>query len=169
MIMAGAVIASVPAIMMFIIAQRQVIESVSRSGLRDEAGAAGRAARLSDGGTAGRLRLVEGSGSSAGSDSPASATGTGASGSASGDGYVNPVWDQDFPDPAVLAADGRFIAYATQGNNQNIQTLSSTDLVHWQAGPDALPQVGRWASAGNTWAPGGDQDRQSVQPLLRRP
>jgi multiple sugar transport system permease protein len=33
-IMAGAVVASVPVIMIFIIAQRQVIESVSRSGLK---------------------------------------------------------------------------------------------------------------------------------------
>ena len=32
--MAGAVIASVPAIILFVIAQRQVIESVARSGLK---------------------------------------------------------------------------------------------------------------------------------------
>jgi beta-xylosidase len=67
--------------------------------------------------------------------------------------YVNPVWDQDFPDPAVLRADGTFYAYATQGGGANIQTLHSTDLVHWRAGSDALPTVGKWASAGNTWAP----------------
>jgi len=34
LIMAGAVIASVPAIILFVIAQRQIIESVSRSGLK---------------------------------------------------------------------------------------------------------------------------------------
>lgn len=43
--------------------------------------------------------------------------------------------------------------YGTQGDGKNIQQLSSTDLVHWAAGPDALPEVGRWASAGATWAP----------------
>ena len=34
LIMAGAVIASVPAIILFVIAQRQIIQSVSRSGLK---------------------------------------------------------------------------------------------------------------------------------------
>lgn len=67
--------------------------------------------------------------------------------------YQNPVYRSDFPDPSVLRVAGTFHAYATQGDGKNIQTLTSPDLVHWQAGPDALPEVGRWASAGNTWAP----------------
>jgi beta-xylosidase len=67
--------------------------------------------------------------------------------------YVNPVWDRDFPDPAVLRVGSTYHAYATQGGGANIQTLTSADLVHWRPGPDALPQLGGWAQPGNTWAP----------------
>jgi len=67
--------------------------------------------------------------------------------------YVNPVWDQDFPDPAVLRVGDTFHAYATQGSGKNVQTLTSPDLVHWRPGGDALPHVVKWASTGNTWAP----------------
>ena len=67
--------------------------------------------------------------------------------------YLNPVYRSDFPDPAVLRVGGTFHAYATQGDSKNIQALTSPDLVHWQAGPDALPELGRWATTGNTWAP----------------
>jgi len=67
--------------------------------------------------------------------------------------YQNPVYQSDFPDPAVLRVGSTFQAYATQGNGKNIQTLTSPDLVHWKPGPDALPSVGRWASTGSTWAP----------------
>jgi len=66
---------------------------------------------------------------------------------------VNPVWDQDFPDPAVLRTGRTYHAYATQGGGKNVQTLTSTDLVHWRPGADALPDVGKWASPGDTWAP----------------
>jgi len=66
---------------------------------------------------------------------------------------VNPVWTSDFPDPSVLPVGRTFHAYGTQGGGKNVQTLTSTDLVHWRPGPDALPDVGSWASAGNTWAP----------------
>jgi len=66
---------------------------------------------------------------------------------------VNPVWTSGFPDPAVLRVGRTFHAYATQGAGKNVQTLTSTDLVHWKAGGDALPVVGSWAAAGNTWAP----------------
>jgi beta-xylosidase len=75
------------------------------------------------------------------------------SSSAASGAYVNPVWDQDFPDPAVLRAGDTYHAYATQGGGKNIQTLTSKDLVHWRRGEDALPEVGKWADAGDTWAP----------------
>jgi beta-xylosidase len=68
-------------------------------------------------------------------------------------GYVNPVYRSDFPDPAVLRVGGTWHAYATQGVGGNVQTLTSTDLVHWRTGPDALLQLGGWATPGNTWAP----------------
>lgn len=68
-------------------------------------------------------------------------------------GYVNPVYRSNFPDPAVLRVGGSYHAYGTQGGGGNVQTLTSTDLVHWRPGPDALPQLGNWATAGATWAP----------------
>ena len=74
-------------------------------------------------------------------------------GSSTGAGYVNPVYRSNFPDPAVLRVGGSYHAYGTQGGGGHVQTLTSTDLVHWQAGPDALPQLGSWATTGNTWAP----------------
>lgn len=77
--------------------------------------------------------------------SPASSAGPGQ--------YLNPVYQDNFPDPSVLAVGSTFHAYGTQGGGANIQTLTSTDLVHWTKGADALPSVGKWASTGNTWAP----------------
>jgi beta-xylosidase len=71
----------------------------------------------------------------------------------SGTTYTNPVFDADFPDPALLKSGDTWYAYSTQHGQQNIQTLTSTDLVTWKPGPDALPDVGPWASLGSTWAP----------------
>jgi beta-xylosidase len=67
--------------------------------------------------------------------------------------FTNPVYDRDFPDPFVLHVGKTYYAYATNGNGANIQTATSSDLVHWKPGPDALPKVGKWAFPGNTWAP----------------
>jgi threonine dehydratase len=42
----------------------------------------------------------------------------------------------------------------TTGNwTGNVPVRSSTNLVTWSAATDALPQLGSWASIGNTWAP----------------
>lgn len=67
--------------------------------------------------------------------------------------FANPVYADDFPDPAAILVDSIYYAYATQGNGRNIQTLTSPDLVHWVPGADALPQLGAWAQTGDTWAP----------------
>ncbi len=67
--------------------------------------------------------------------------------------FTNPVYPRDFPDPFVLKADGTYYAYATNGNGANIQTATSTDLVHWKPGPDAIPKLGAWAQPSQTWAP----------------
>jgi len=91
--------------------------------------------------------------SKAGSPTPSTGTGSAVSADALAGTYVNPVWDQDFPDPAVLRVASTYHAYGTQGGGHNIQTLTSPDLVHWRAGPDALPDVGSWADVGSTWAP----------------
>jgi beta-xylosidase len=77
----------------------------------------------------------------------------GSAASRSASTYTNPVFDADFPDPAVLQQASTWYAYSTQHGQQNIPTLTSTDLVHWTPSADALPEVGSWASLGKTWAP----------------
>lgn len=73
--------------------------------------------------------------------------------------YVNPVLDEDFPDPAViLAPDGYYYAYGTQtlrdGKWINIQVARSNDLVHWELLGDALPEKPSWAqTTQDFWAP----------------
>ncbi len=74
--------------------------------------------------------------------------------------YVNPVYNYDFPDPCLLKAqDGWYYAYGTQtihadGTWVNIQAIRSSDLIHWESLPDALPQKPVWASQTQSfWAP----------------
>ena len=67
--------------------------------------------------------------------------------------FTNPVHSRNFPDPGVLLVDGVYYAYGTNGELANVPLMTSTDLVHWTEGGDALPELGGWAQAGNTWAP----------------
>lgn len=71
--------------------------------------------------------------------------------------YQNPVIDQEFPDPAVVRANGSlFYVYATQGGEpmRNIQAARSGDLVNWTLLPDVLPVKPAWASrTQDFWAP----------------
>jgi beta-xylosidase len=71
------------------------------------------------------------------------------------DTFTNPVLDQDFPDPDNLQVGDVYYAYATNGNNINIQAARSTDLVHWEVLGDALPELPDWAvqKFGWAWAP----------------
>lgn len=66
---------------------------------------------------------------------------------------VNPVIDDDFPDPDLLEVDGTWYAYATNGNARNVRVASSTDLVDWTELPDAFPTLPPWVIPGKTWAP----------------
>ena len=74
-------------------------------------------------------------------------------------GYVNPVLDQDFPDPSIVRApSGTYYAYATQtvqaGARVNIQGAQSADLVSWAPLGEMLPAKPSWASTTwNFWAP----------------
>ncbi|GAA2576375.1 glycoside hydrolase family 43 protein [Winogradskya consettensis] len=67
--------------------------------------------------------------------------------------YSNPVYTKNFPDPGVLQVDNTFYAYGTNSPIENIPLLTSTDLVHWTEKGDVLPEVGKWAKTGDTWAP----------------
>ena len=74
-------------------------------------------------------------------------------------GYINPVLDEDFPDPAIIRApDGYYYAYATQTLRDaewiNIQVARSKDLVEWEQLGDALPDKPAWArTTQDFWAP----------------
>jgi len=63
------------------------------------------------------------------------------------------VYDGDFPDPSVLVVGDRYYAYSTESGGENIQVISSKDLMHWSSRRDALPESPNWAQTGFTWAP----------------
>jgi beta-xylosidase len=67
--------------------------------------------------------------------------------------FTNPVYQQNFPDPGVIQVGDTWFAYGTNNVVDNVPLLTSTDLVHWTEHGDVLPQVGAWATNGNTWAP----------------
>jgi arabinan endo-1,5-alpha-L-arabinosidase len=93
-----------------------------------------------------------------GSEQPGSAGASSASSPATRT-YVNPVFDADFPDPAIIEApDGFYYAYATQtlrnGQWINIQVARSRDLIDWEYVGDALPKKPDWAqTTQDFWAP----------------
>ncbi|WP_020386671.1 glycoside hydrolase family 43 protein [Kribbella catacumbae] len=68
-------------------------------------------------------------------------------------GFTNPVYDNNFADPHVIAVGDQYYAYATNGPLGNVQTLKSTDLVSWDQVGDALPSLPAWTSPGKVWAP----------------
>ena len=63
----------------------------------------------------------------------------------------------DAPDPDVLTAGGQHWLYTTNvfpfGFTVNVPVRVSDDLAAWSYVGDALPELGRWARAGRTWAP----------------
>ena len=84
--------------------------------------------------------------------------------------YTNPIYENDFPDPAVLrASDGMFYVYATNDQQQfeatdgleandcshikSIVMMSSADLANWTYhGTIDMPSLcGTWATA--SWMP----------------
>lgn len=67
--------------------------------------------------------------------------------------FTNPVYEENFPDPFVLEVDGTYFAYATNDDDDNVQSMRSDDLVEWTPGEDVLPTLGPWAVEGRTWAP----------------
>jgi beta-xylosidase len=95
-------------------------------------------------------------GKASGSPTPPSSADGGASPSAAASvpagEFVNPVIDDDFPDPFVLRDGDAYYAYATTDGAQHLQLRKSADLVTWEELPDPLPKLPVW-STGDTWAP----------------
>ena len=69
--------------------------------------------------------------------------------------FQNPVLQTNFPDPFLLKEGDTWYAYATNGSGRNVQMATSTDLVHWQLGRDAMPALASWIqlSSSDVWAP----------------
>jgi len=67
----------------------------------------------------------------------------------------NPVIDANFPDPFILKVEDTYYAYSTNSNSRNVPVATSTDLVNWDMGRDALPSLPSWANlrGGYVWAP----------------
>ena len=67
----------------------------------------------------------------------------------------NPVITSNFPDPFLLKVDDTWYAYATNSNGRNVQVATSTNLVSWEIGRDALPGLPSWVnlSRPDVWAP----------------
>jgi beta-xylosidase len=63
------------------------------------------------------------------------------------------VYPFDFPDPNVILVGSTYYAYATNSASGDVQIAESTNLSHWTAVGNALPQLPSWASADYTWAP----------------
>jgi beta-xylosidase len=63
------------------------------------------------------------------------------------------VYPFDFPDPSVILVGQTYYAYATNSVGGNIQIIASTDLAHWTAVGNALPNLPAWATPNYTWAP----------------
>lgn len=68
-------------------------------------------------------------------------------------GFTNPVYEDNFPDPFVLEADGQWYAYATQNTFGTFPILRSDDLVTWSVVGNGMPELAPWASVGRHWAP----------------
>ncbi len=70
--------------------------------------------------------------------------------------YTNPVFAQDFPDPAAIRVGRDYYAYSTstswEPQGHIFPILHSTDLVHWRYIGDALAQTPAWALT-DFWAP----------------
>jgi len=63
-------------------------------------------------------------------------------------------------DDAVDAVySGTYWAFATNGNDSNMQSLTSKDLIRWELGRDALPDLAGWSNPGKVWAPDVDKVR----------
>jgi hypothetical protein len=64
-----------------------------------------------------------------------------------------PMIDANFPDPFVVAADGEYFAYATNGNAGPVQMARGPSLDRMRLLGPAIQQLPPWGSENRTWAP----------------
>ena len=66
-------------------------------------------------------------------------------------------YDGDLGDPYILALPGQYVAFGTGDWPARIPTATTTDLVNWVRGPDAMPTLPAWATPDPrnslSWAP----------------
>jgi beta-xylosidase len=72
-------------------------------------------------------------------------------------GAIRDAYDGDIGDPSVLPVPGGYAVFGTDDAPDRVPTATSTDLLSWTTGPDAVPTLPSWADPdpGNdlTWAP----------------
>lgn len=68
-------------------------------------------------------------------------------------GAAQPVYPFDLADPSIIVVGTTYYAYGTNAEAGNVQVLSSSDLTHWTAVGNGLPNLPGWAVRGDTWAP----------------
>jgi hypothetical protein len=72
-------------------------------------------------------------------------------------GSAHDAYDGDFGDPFVLSTRAGFVLFGTDDPPDHIPTATSSDLMHWVHGADAMPVLPQWASPDPTdsltWAP----------------
>ena len=61
--------------------------------------------------------------------------------------------DANFPDPYVVAHDGEYFAYATNGGGGSVQMARGPSLAELRLVGPALDQLPSWGSPNRTWAP----------------
>jgi beta-xylosidase len=62
--------------------------------------------------------------------------------------------DRDFPDPALLHADGAYWMYSTNSGGLNLPVATATvPYGDWTLVGEGMPTLGAWARTGFTWAP----------------
>ena len=70
-------------------------------------------------------------------------------------GAAKVVDQNDVADPTILTVGSTYYLFGTTDWQSNVPAATSTDLLHWQDAPDALPVLPSWAapSISMTWAP----------------
>jgi beta-xylosidase len=61
--------------------------------------------------------------------------------------------DANFPDPFVVAHDGEYFAYATNGGGGSVQLARGRSLGQLRLSAPALSQLPAWGAPNKTWAP----------------